>query len=453
MKKKGVSLIALIITIVVIIIIAAAAIQRGIQRTDEAKLAKHNTNISAAQEEVENYYYYSGGELPIVNTTPYTILEISTLKAEIEKNGEKNDKFYVVDVAKLGKVSGDEGKGTGDDIYIVSATRHTVYYVKGITIKGVTCHGLYQNSNVKLAEITGGPTPTGEPTPTQTNTPTPTVTPTNTPIPTATPTPKCMNPIVPTGFNHVSGTWDNGYTIQDAKGNQFIWVPVDILPADGTLDGIAFNSKFGRRNFRSETFGLSDYNEINDATFQDMVTSVGTYGGFYIARYEMSNNSYIAESKPNVKPWAALDWNTARLEAESMDSDSGWNVSAVESCLCYGAHWDTALKWINYTGAKSLNDIKVDSISWGNYNNDSFSGETTVISYTGKWSQTSANGIFDLAGDLSEWTMENYSSANRVIRGGSYAHSGSDAPAAYRYYALTTDYYASVGFRVVLYVK
>lgn len=174
--NKGVSLIALIITITVIVILAVAVIQKGMGRTDDAKLAKHNQGISTTQEEVEGYYYQKGEALPVVNLTPYPIPPESSLLAEITKNNEQNDTFYVVDLAKLGKVVGKEGTGIGDDIYIVSSARHTVYYVKGDNIKGIIYHGLISKNDVKLAQIitpTGGATPTAGGVPTNSPTPTP----------------------------------------------------------------------------------------------------------------------------------------------------------------------------------------------------------------------------------------------------------------------------------------
>lgn len=153
-KNKGISLIMLIITIAIFIILSVVVIQNGAKRTDEAKMAKHNTNISTAQEEVESYYYYKDGDLPVVNLTPYPIPTGSTLEAEIIKNSEKADFFYILDLSKLKKVSGKDGSGVENDIYIVSNTRHNVYYVKGTVIKGITYHGLNSNSNVKLSQVT-----------------------------------------------------------------------------------------------------------------------------------------------------------------------------------------------------------------------------------------------------------------------------------------------------------
>ncbi len=43
--------------------------------------------------------------------------------------------------------------------------------------------------------------------------------------------------------------------------DQFVWTPVGLLTANATLDGIHFNRKFGRMNYRNEEFSESEYNE------------------------------------------------------------------------------------------------------------------------------------------------------------------------------------------------
>ena len=48
--------------------------------------------------------------------------------------------------------------------------------------------------------------------------------------------------------------------------------------------------------------------------------------------------------------------------------------------------------------------------------------------------QYTVRNIYDLAGNVYEWTMEKYGSDYRVMRGGFYDISGSDYPASIRDY-------------------
>ena len=69
------------------------------------------------------------------------------------------------------------------------------------------------------------------------------------------------NPPIPEGWEHVEGKWDTGLVIEDFKGNQFVWVPVGFLDANGTLDGTNFTEKFGRRNYQDDKFSDDEFNE------------------------------------------------------------------------------------------------------------------------------------------------------------------------------------------------
>ena len=127
--------------------------------------------------------------------------------------------------------------------------------------------------------------------------------------------------------------------------------------------------------------------------------------------------------------------------------------------------------------------MKTDSTSWGNYYNNLWNitnanskyaildtdtyelGDWTSGAYGAKGSSKeillstgasdtfSKQGIYDLAGNVSEWTLE-YSSISRypcASRGGLCFYIGSDYPAADRYDFYTTYYNNNIGFRVSLY--
>jgi len=251
-------------------------------------------------------------------------------------------------------------------------------------------------------------------------------------------------PYVPSRYSHILGEWNNGFVICDELGNEFVWVPVGSLPANGTLDGIAFDKQYGRRNYRKDNFSHSQYHEIVDNALEKQIESVEKYGGFYISRYAISRTKN--EKPASVKgkyPWINIDFNNAFEKAQEFDGE-------MESHLVYGAEYDSVLEWLIATG-KTQHEIAEDSTNLGNYWNSDNSPRKVVK--TGSREEWYLNNIADLAGNVWEWTQEQYSDSSRVLRGGYYYGTGNLYPVAYRYYIPTYYYYHYIGFRVALYMS
>ena len=137
----------------------------------------------------------------------------------------------------------------------------------------------------------------------------------------------------------------------------------------------------------------------------------------------------------------------------------------VETGMIWGNQWDRTLMWLIETGSKTKEQIADDSTSWGNYNNATFeyvnsSGSTVTKNEnsgtkipTGNTEYTKANNIYDLAGNVYDWTMEAYSTYDRVCRGGYYYGNGGYNPADSRggYNPTYSSYY--YGCRSALYIK
>ena len=112
------------------------------------------------------------------------------------------------------------------------------------------------------------------------------------------------------------------------------------------------------------------------------------------------------------------------------------------STLCYGVQWDAILRWL-----KSFSEISDDitnSTSIGNYDTDG------NIATTGYDEAYQLKNIYDLAGNVAEWTMEAYGTDTRVLRGGK---SGTTDNMTTRETASPNSINGLYGFRVTLYVK
>ena len=256
------------------------------------------------------------------------------------------------------------------------------------------------------------------------------------------------NPPIPEGWEYDEGEWNNGFVIQDPKGNQFVWVPVGFLDPNGTLDGTNFSEKFGRRNYRGNEFSDGEYNEKLDKELRKQRASVKKYGGFYISRYNISENTETGEAQ-SVKgkmPWTNINYPDAMKASKGF----GDGVS-VTSHLPFGAEYDSTLEWFIKSGARTQEEIASDSTRWGNFWNTQNSPQKVVN--TGRRKEWSTNRICDVAGNLSEWTQERKKSLYPVFRGGSCYSDGFWFPAAYRGCYNPNGSFVDTGFRAVLYLK
>ena len=251
---------------------------------------------------------------------------------------------------------------------------------------------------------------------------------------------------------------NTGLVVIGPDESEFVWVPTT-------------KTKFERVNFApsgiwNSSYELSDsksngayYDETSSTEYINMKNSVEKYGGFYIGRYESSrsNNNNIPLVKKitksdNGRIWTNISPQDIKIVCNNMYSDN----DTVQGFLTYGINFDTTLQWLIDSGAKTEEDIRVDSTSWGNYSNNTFTGNVTSGT-TGMFEEAKANNIYDLAGNYWEWTAERYGD-NYVMRSGGYnlmggECAGSSFPAANRDPLPGNNHHPNVTFRVSLYLK
>ena len=281
---------------------------------------------------------------------------------------------------------------------------------------------------------------------------------------------------VPKGFSHTEGTKDTGFVIKnDTDGNEFVWVPC-------TIDGANESIKYDRYEFLTtqladgidiETDSMkikhsSDKDYIYTERMQsDEQTSVRLYGGFYIGRYETgiegkaerTSDSGILDSivvKRGKNVYNYISYKEAKVKAENLYTKPN---NGVKSKLCSSYAWDTALKFIETT-----NTAYATSGFGGNYKDKTFSymdlngevqnkDENSVIMVpTGQ--TTPVNNIYDMGGNVWEWTTEECKCENLQFgtRGGARDNNSKYDPAGKRGHANKDASQNNISFRITLYL-
>lgn len=292
--------------------------------------------------------------------------------------------------------------------------------------------------------------------------------------------------VVPAGFKVTEDATNvtEGIVIEDKEGNQFVWIPVgDIKYAGGTT-----NITLGRYVFDSSgnidtalsvsnpgdqlktssteeyyyTEGLKDSTTAN-AHAKDIevfISSANSNHGYYMGRYEAGVINYdsVATSNSNKETnWTG--YTGANTQLVCKENQQVWNYVTQNKAL--------ELSKNMYTGNKFTSDL-INSYAWGTaivfiqeFSGDSdYSRQVSLqsrIANTGK----ATNGtnydvrcnIYDMAGNVYEWTTETYSGSNDACMsyGGDYGNSVNYTSYHYLHSTSTASGFSS--FRPLLYLN
>ncbi len=285
----------------------------------------------------------------------------------------------------------------------------------------------------------------------------------------------------------------------ELKGNQFVWIPVT------------------EENYKKVDWNKVNGNDYDSATWETQThssefTQIKKYEGFYVGRYEagtsgitlstnvdfsaqntatnwVNDNFSIRDelsshtlsgkitSKAGEIPYYHADYFTALKLCNNM-----CQTEYVQSGLITGTMWDVILNFIIEGEDKAI--VTTESY-WGNYNE-----ENSTVAYTsvqGRYATVDANdgnmtsafqpsdtsyhygirttastedvkknNLYDIAGNLWEWTQEasynNNTLESYMLRGGGFHNAYYIYPTCYRAGNTVTSTYTHFGFRPALYI-
>ena len=332
-------------------------------------------------------------------------------------------------------------------------------------------------------------------------------------------------------FTKKEGTIDTGLVIQDASGNEYVWVVVPRTTAvyattelgkttftDADYTSIENDLKEYTKTYRGSTSYSDVYypDDKNVGWFADataynnlknsMLKSVYENGGFYVGRYEAGigtnrtsieaqvNGKYpVPTTAPVTKADAYPYTYVTRTQAQNLASNV--NSGDKTSSLMFGVQWDLVLAFMHNKGNIADSTLTSNSTTIGNYRDSVFqlsqtgkyatmsdgwslsstwnpstksttdfvdssrnkiaqsSDGNAILVTTGTSEKNKVMNIYDVAGNVAEWTLEKTSNTDHPCadRGGGYSDTGSSCPATVHFDRSTYYGYNVVGFRVSLF--
>ena len=293
---------------------------------------------------------------------------------------------------------------------------------------------------------------------------------------------------------------DKGIVIQDGNKNEWVWIEVpknevftsatsktDYINIENDLIAYAENYRNGSSvqscDWKDEWYAIYEGNLVTasstdltdtqkalnngcgltydeyEAKYKKMLSSVYSYGGFWISRYEMGDSTATIQNEVRTgdsgitgKPVSRVDqipYNYVTCsQAQALSNNISTDTTKTSSLL-FGIQWDLVCKFLEVKSNLEETDINTDSLSWGNYKNSSLrlnSGkyntapetldsvwtkytidtENYVSSLqtsddenyyqlltTGASEQASKMNIYDWSGNEWEWTLERASNTDK----------------------------------------
>ena len=269
----------------------------------------------------------------------------------------------------------------------------------------------------------------------------------------------------------IEGTDDNG--LQNYRGALYDFV----LSSDGTkVDITARDWSESSTSFREPAYltssssgDASGHNnvgvteELLQEEYNKMVDRVKTNKGFWVGRYETSNMSsentndstqQIKVIKGTTTGIRSINWYRMYAQQKNYSKLALGSATTTTSSMIWGSQWDQIMIWMKEVQNTSQNSFYVvNAIGMGNYG--TISGVDDGYSDTSNPAATGCfevKNVYDLAGNVEEWTLEADDTNTRVHQGGRYQTTvSSNTRADYRGYYNPIHSVSSPGSRSTLY--
>ena len=168
----------------------------------------------------------------------------------------------------------------------------------------------------------------------------------------------------------------------------------------------------------STSYASADkFKETLQTEYNEIVKSIYNAEGFWVGRYETSNMTKNATTAVEVIAGTNTGINNVNwyyMYGQQKAYSANKKLSGVKSSMILGACHDQVLEFVN---TESYN-VKNKGYALHNRSNSDEPWQTAGLDYTEKSSYKDVSkNVYDLEGNVFEWTTESYSSDTRVFRG------------------------------------
>ena len=258
---------------------------------------------------------------------------------------------------------------------------------------------------------------------------------------------------IPTGFevSTVSGenTISGGLVIKEGA-NEYVFMPcTEENYTEDSFGPLTYTDSTSKKVYDSQEqldyyYGENYYNYANDFNYAqdktDIETSINKYKGFYVGRYETTiNNGTIGSQKGatvltanetlkegtnpnNSKPYYYRWYGLYKAQ-----KDLYGNNSNVFSSMITSKEWNTIMTFTGYGDAKRARSTYTTE---PDLSGSAYKGTADTYDLT--------KNIYDLAGNVCEWTLTATLTHSRVYRGG-YCSNDIDSDSSASIYTLLSE--------------
>ena len=185
----------------------------------------------------------------------------------------------------------------------------------------------------------------------------------------------------------------------------------------------------------SPSYGdASDYNTVGiteeslQEEFNTMIAKVDTNGGFWVGRYETTNmvndstkdsTNEITVIKGETTGINNVNWYRMYAQQKSY-SNLALTNSGITSSMIWGSQWDQIMIWMrevkNIINTTNGQYYITNAVGMGNYGIGDKDENTSNPVTTGICENYKVKNVYDLAGNVYEWTLEANRTSSRVQR-------------------------------------